>query len=189
MLTMTLGTRYRPAATAVAFARAGADVALGWFPGDPHDVGPVRKAVEAAGRRAMVHELDVSSTESVNSFAAAAVKAFGRIDVCVATAGRSALGLSDFARRFPERYFDAASAEQHAVTFAAGLATEGYKPILAMHSTSLQRAYDQLIHDVALQRLPVLFAIDRAGLVAIGKREIKGGDRSGDVEGDVVFFS
>jgi 1-deoxy-D-xylulose-5-phosphate synthase len=85
--------------------------------------------------------------------------------VCVAAAARTALHLSDFARRFPERYFDAAIAEQHAVTFAAGLATEGYKPILAIHSSGLQRAYDQLIHDVALQKLPVMFAIDGAGLV------------------------
>lgn len=75
------------AATAIAFAHAGADVALGWLPGDPHDVGPVRKAVEAAGRRALVHELDVTSTESVNAFAAAVFKAFGRIDICVANAG------------------------------------------------------------------------------------------------------
>ena len=75
------------AATAIAFARAGADVAIGWFPGDPHDVGPTRKAVEAAGRRAVVHELDVSSTDSMNSFAAAAFKAFGRIDICLANAG------------------------------------------------------------------------------------------------------
>jgi 3-oxoacyl-[acyl-carrier protein] reductase len=75
------------AATAVALARAGADVALGWLPGDPHDVGPIRNAVEAAGRRALVSELDVTSTESVNSFAASAFKAFGRIDVCVANAG------------------------------------------------------------------------------------------------------
>jgi len=75
------------AATAIAFAQAGADVALGWFPGDPHDVGAVRKAVEGAGRRAVVSELDVTSTESVNSFVAAAFKAFGRIDVCVANAG------------------------------------------------------------------------------------------------------
>jgi 3-oxoacyl-[acyl-carrier protein] reductase len=75
------------AATAIAFSRAGADVAIGWFPGDPHDVGPVRKAVEAAGRRAEVRELDVTSTESVNSFVAAAFEAFGRIDICVANAG------------------------------------------------------------------------------------------------------
>ena len=75
------------AATAIAFAQAGADLALGWFPGDPHDVGVVRKSVEAAGRRVVVRELDVTSTESVNSFVAAAFKAFGRIDVCVANAG------------------------------------------------------------------------------------------------------
>jgi 3-oxoacyl-[acyl-carrier protein] reductase len=75
------------AATAVAFARAGADLALGWLPSDPHDIGPIRKAVEAAGRRAVVSELDVTSTESVNSFTASAFKAFGRIDVCVANAG------------------------------------------------------------------------------------------------------
>ncbi|NIR32609.1 MAG: 1-deoxy-D-xylulose-5-phosphate synthase, partial [Gammaproteobacteria bacterium] len=74
-------------------------------------------------------------------------------------------GLTAFAERFPERYFDVGIAEQHAVTFAAGLAAEGMKPVLAIYSTFLQRAYDQLIHDVALQRLPVLFAIDRAGLV------------------------
>ena len=75
------------AATAIAFAQAGADVALGWLPGDPHDVGPVRAAVEAAGRRAVVNELDVTSTESVIGFVAAAFKAFGRIDICVANAG------------------------------------------------------------------------------------------------------
>jgi 1-deoxy-D-xylulose-5-phosphate synthase len=70
-----------------------------------------------------------------------------------------------FSRRFPERYFDVAIAEQHAATFAAGLACEGIKPVLAIYSTFLQRAYDQLIHDVALQKLPVVFALDRAGLV------------------------
>jgi 3-oxoacyl-[acyl-carrier protein] reductase len=75
------------ASTAIAFARAGADVAIGWLPGDPHDIGPVRAAIEAAGSRAVVNELDVTSTGSVNSFVAAAFKAFGRIDVCVANAG------------------------------------------------------------------------------------------------------
>ncbi|WP_211576744.1 1-deoxy-D-xylulose-5-phosphate synthase [Methylophaga nitratireducenticrescens] len=74
-------------------------------------------------------------------------------------------GLNDFAERFPERYFDVGIAEQHAVTLAAGMACEGKKPVVAIYSTFLQRAYDQLIHDVALQNLPVLFAIDRAGLV------------------------
>ncbi len=74
-------------------------------------------------------------------------------------------GLVEFSRRFPERYFDVAIAEQHAVTLAAGLACEGVKPVVAIYSTFLQRGYDQLIHDVALQNLPVLFAIDRAGIV------------------------
>ena len=73
--------------------------------------------------------------------------------------------LVDFSERFPERYFDVAIAEQHAVTLAAGMACEGAKPVVAIYSTFLQRAYDQLIHDVAVQHLDVLFAIDRAGLV------------------------
>ena len=74
-------------------------------------------------------------------------------------------GMIDFARQFPERFFDVAIAEQHAVTVAAGMATQGVKPIVAIYSTFLQRGYDQLIHDVALQNLDVMFAIDRAGLV------------------------
>ncbi|WP_201534712.1 1-deoxy-D-xylulose-5-phosphate synthase [Psychrobacter ciconiae] len=74
-------------------------------------------------------------------------------------------GMTEFARKFPERFFDVAIAEQHAVTVAAGMATQGVKPIVAIYSTFLQRGYDQLIHDVALQDLDVMFAIDRAGLV------------------------
>jgi len=74
-------------------------------------------------------------------------------------------GLTEFSKRFPTRYFDVGIAEQHALTFAAGLACEGKKPVVAIYSTFLQRAYDQLIHDIALQNLPVLLAIDRAGLV------------------------
>jgi len=74
-------------------------------------------------------------------------------------------GLDLFAEKFPERFFDVGIAEQHAVTFAAGLASEGYKPFAAIYSTFLQRAYDQVVHDVAIQKLPVRFAIDRAGLV------------------------
>ncbi len=77
----------------------------------------------------------------------------------------SGTGLNLFEKRFPDRAFDVGIAEQHAVTFAAGLATEGYKPYAAIYSTFLQRAYDQVVHDVALQSLPVRFAIDRAGLV------------------------
>ncbi|MCL2872820.1 MAG: 1-deoxy-D-xylulose-5-phosphate synthase [Betaproteobacteria bacterium] len=74
-------------------------------------------------------------------------------------------GMTEFAREFPQRYFDVGIAEQHAVTFAAGLACDGLKPVVAIYSTFLQRAYDQLVHDVALQNLPVMFAIDRAGIV------------------------
>ncbi|MGO9512585.1 MAG: 1-deoxy-D-xylulose-5-phosphate synthase [Steroidobacteraceae bacterium] len=83
----------------------------------------------------------------------------------ITPAMREGSGLVEFSKRFPDRYFDVAIAEQHAVTFAAGLATEGFKPVVAIYSTFLQRAYDQLIHDVALQNLPVVFALDRAGLV------------------------
>ena len=74
-------------------------------------------------------------------------------------------GLNEFAEKYPERFFDVGIAEQHALTFAAGLACDGMKPVVAIYSTFLQRAYDQLIHDIALQNLPVVFAIDRAGLV------------------------
>jgi 1-deoxy-D-xylulose-5-phosphate synthase len=74
-------------------------------------------------------------------------------------------GMVDYAKRFPDRFFDVAIAEQHAVTLGAGMACEGLKPVVAIYSTFLQRAYDQLIHDVALQKLDVTFAIDRAGLV------------------------
>ncbi len=85
--------------------------------------------------------------------------------VAITPAMREGSGLVRFSQQFPERYFDVGIAEQHAVTFAAGLACEGMKPIVAIYSTFLQRAYDQLIHDVALQNLPVVFAIDRAGIV------------------------
>ncbi len=83
----------------------------------------------------------------------------------ITPAMREGSGLVKFCQRYPERYFDVGIAEQHAVTLAAGQACEGFKPVVAIYSTFLQRAYDQLIHDVALQKLPVLFAIDRAGLV------------------------
>jgi 1-deoxy-D-xylulose-5-phosphate synthase len=85
--------------------------------------------------------------------------------VGITPAMREGSGLVEFEQRFPERYFDVAIAEQHAVTLAAGLACDGMRPVVAIYSTFLQRGYDQLIHDVALQRLPVVFAIDRAGLV------------------------
>jgi 1-deoxy-D-xylulose-5-phosphate synthase len=74
-------------------------------------------------------------------------------------------GMSEFEKKFPEQYFDVGIAEQHAITFAGGLATQGFKPVVAIYSTFLQRGYDQLIHDIALQNLGIIFAIDRAGLV------------------------
>jgi 1-deoxy-D-xylulose-5-phosphate synthase len=83
----------------------------------------------------------------------------------ITPAMREGSGLVEFSKRFPDRYFDVAIAEQHALTFAAGLAVEGLKPVVAIYSTFLQRAYDQLVHDIALQNLPVIFAIDRAGIV------------------------
>jgi 1-deoxy-D-xylulose-5-phosphate synthase len=85
--------------------------------------------------------------------------------VAITPAMREGSGMVAFSQRFPKRYHDVGIAEQHAVTFAAGLACEGLKPVVAIYSTFLQRAYDQLIHDVALQNLPVVFALDRAGLV------------------------
>ena len=85
--------------------------------------------------------------------------------VGITPAMREGSGMVEFEKRFPARYYDVGIAEQHAVTFAAGLACEGLKPVVAIYSTFLQRAYDQLIHDVAIQNLPVVFALDRAGLV------------------------
>ena len=85
--------------------------------------------------------------------------------VGITPAMREGSGMVEFHKRFPDRYYDVGIAEQHAVTFAAGLACEGLKPVVAIYSTFLQRGYDQLIHDVALQNLPVVFALDRAGLV------------------------
>lgn len=85
--------------------------------------------------------------------------------VGITPAMREGSGMVEFEKRFPERYYDVGIAEQHAVTFAGGMACEGLKPVVAIYSTFLQRGYDQLIHDVALQNLPVVFALDRAGLV------------------------
>ena len=85
--------------------------------------------------------------------------------VAITAAMPQGTGLDVFAGRYPDRFFDVGIAEQHAVTFAAGLATEGFKPVVAVYSTFLQRAYDQIVHDVCLQKLPVVFAMDRGGLV------------------------
>src|SRR5262249_34974145 len=85
--------------------------------------------------------------------------------VAITAAMPEGTGLDAFRDKYPERYFDVGLAEEHAVTFAAGLACEGLKPVVAIYSTFLQRAFDQIIHDVALQKLPVVFALDRGGLV------------------------
>ena len=74
-------------------------------------------------------------------------------------------GLDQFAREFPDRFYDVGIAEQHAITFAAGMSIDGYRPVVAIYSTFLQRAYDQIVHDVCLQNLPVIFMLDRAGIV------------------------
>jgi len=91
--------------------------------------------------------------------------------VGITPAMREGSGMVEFEKRFPKRYHDVGIAEQHAVTFAAGLACEGLKPVVAIYSTFLQRAYDQLIHDVAIQNLPVVFALDRAGLVGAFRQD------------------
>ncbi|MBO8159189.1 1-deoxy-D-xylulose-5-phosphate synthase [Thermosyntropha sp.] len=103
-------------------------------------------------------------TEIFGEFITAKAKEDDKI-VAITAAMTSGTGLTDFAKKFPDRFFDVGICEQHAVTMAAGMARNGLKPVVAIYSTFLQRAYDQIIHDVALQNLPVIFAIDRAGLV------------------------
>lgn len=85
--------------------------------------------------------------------------------VAITAAMESGTGLSDFAKKFPDRFFDVGIAEEHAVTFAAGMAAAGMKPVFAVYSTFLQRAYDQILHDVCMQKLPIIFAVDRSGIV------------------------
>ena len=154
-----------------------------------HETGPVllhivtkkghgyRPAVVSADKGHAVGKFDVAS--GVQAKSAPKAPSYTRVfaDALIAEAQRdpkivgitgampSGTGIDVFEKHFPERTFDVGIAEQHAVTFAAGLATEGYKPFCAIYSTFLQRAYDQIVHDVAIQNLPVRFAIDRAGLV------------------------
>jgi 1-deoxy-D-xylulose-5-phosphate synthase len=106
----------------------------------------------------------MSYTEAFGRTLTTLAEADDRI-VAITAAMPAGTGLVHFARRFPERFFDVGIAEQHAVTFAAGLASQGMKPVAAIYSSFLQRAYDQLIHDVCLQRLPVRLMIDRGGIV------------------------
>lgn len=107
-----------------------------------------------------------SGISYTNTFASSLVKIAKRNDkvVAITAAMPYGTGLSAFKKHFPDRFFDVGIAEEHAVTFAAGMATEGFRPVVAIYSTFLQRAYDQIIHDVCINRLPVVFAIDRAGL-------------------------
>jgi 1-deoxy-D-xylulose-5-phosphate synthase len=106
----------------------------------------------------------ISYTEAFSDALIEAAEADERV-LAITAAMPEGTGLDRFANRFPERFFDVGIAEPHAVTFAAGLAADGLKPVVAIYSTFLQRAFDQIVHDVALQKLPVVFAIDRAGLV------------------------
>ena len=122
-----------------------------------------------------ISQFNVENGEKIKSSAMTYTDAFSNalIDlakedksiIAITAAMASGTGLDRFAREFPRRFFDVGIAEQHAVTFAAGLAANGFKPIVAIYSTFLQRAYDQIIHDVCLQKLPVVFAVDRGGLV------------------------
>jgi 1-deoxy-D-xylulose-5-phosphate synthase len=118
----------------------------------------------ATGRQVKAKANAPSYTKVFGESLAKEAKKDDRI-VAITAAMPSGTGVDIFAKEFPERTFDVGIAEQHGVTFAAGLATEGYKPFAAIYSTFLQRAYDQVVHDVAIQRLPVRFVLDRAGLV------------------------
>ena len=122
-----------------------------------------------------VGAFDIATGRSVNSGGLSYTKVFGRAMkkladtnpklIGITAAMIEGTGLDCFAQTFPDRFFDVGIAEQHAVTFAAGLATEGFKPVVAVYSTFLQRAYDQMLHDVCLQNLPVVFSVDRSGIV------------------------
>ncbi len=125
-----------------------------------HGISPKKKALDRLGKKIPDH---------------AFLHAFGKIAIEIAdkypkanfitAAMQTGTGLTEYAQTYPDRYFDVGIAEGHAVTFAAGMASEGYRPVVAIYSTFLQRAYDHIIHDVALQNLPVIFALDRAGVV------------------------
>ena len=125
-----------------------------------HGVGPFEPETGSPLRSSGV----LTYSETFGNVLSALAASDGRI-VAITAAMTEGTGLDCFAQRFPDRFYDVGIAEPHAVTFAAGLATQGVRPVVAIYSTFLQRAYDQLIHDVCLQELPVVFAIDRAGIV------------------------
>lgn len=128
-------------------------------PGKFHGIGPFDVAT---GRTSSTSRVDY--TEVFGKTMVQLARGNDRI-LAITAAMTRGTGLESFARQFPGRFFDVGIAEQHAVTMAAGLATEGYRPVVAVYSTFLQRAYDQVLHDVCLQKLPVVFALDRGGLV------------------------
>ncbi len=121
-----------------------------------------------------VHKVNVPTYSQVFGDTVTAMARADQRVVAITAAMPTGTGLSGFARAFPQRFFDVGIAEQHAVTFAAGLAAQGMRPVAAIYSSFLQRAYDQLIHDVALQNLPVIFAIDRGGIVGDDGRTHQG---------------
>ncbi|MBT9172770.1 MAG: 1-deoxy-D-xylulose-5-phosphate synthase [Syntrophomonadaceae bacterium] len=125
-----------------------------------HGVGPFNPGEPVSLRRSG----NPTYTEVFGATVTAAAAADRKI-VAITAAMASGTGLEQFAKTYPDRFFDVGIAEQHAVTFAAGLAAGGHRPVVAVYSTFLQRAYDQILHDVCLQQLPVLFALDRAGVV------------------------
>lgn len=136
---------------------------------EPAEIDPIKyHAVSKFDLKIGVKRSKVASTPTYTQVFGQWLCDMARTDkklIGITPAMREGSGMVDFSRRYPEQYYDVAIAEQHAVTLAAGMACEGLKPVVAIYSTFLQRAYDQLIHDVALQNLPVVFAIDRAGLV------------------------
>lgn len=121
--------------------------------------------VKPNGRGKIVNKVSAPSFQSVFGFLACEIGRNLKNIVCITAAMREGTGLHAFSQEFPRRFFDVGIAEGHAVTFAAGLATEAVRPIVAIYSTFLQRAFDHIVHDVALQHLPVIFCIDRAGIV------------------------
>lgn len=129
-------------------------------PATYHGVSPVQAKVPESGRKPPGR----SYSEAMGSALCKLAESDPRI-VAITAAMPEGTGLTEFSRKFPDRFFDVGIAEPHAVTFAAGLATQGFRPVVAIYSTFLQRGIDAIIHDVALQRLPVIFAVDRAGLV------------------------
>ncbi|MCX8065009.1 MAG: 1-deoxy-D-xylulose-5-phosphate synthase [Candidatus Hydrogenedentes bacterium] len=134
-----------------------------------HGISPSQfKEKDKEGESLPAHENGNAHSRTFTDYFSEEICKLGEEDhriVAITAAMPVGTGLIEFSKKFPDRYFDVGICEQHAVTFAGGLSAQGYKPVVAIYSTFLQRAYDQIIHDICLQKLPVIFAIDRAGLV------------------------